>query len=670
MAEFRQNTIENCGEPEDPGGPYLAECYYEYVAFLDCSSDGTYSDPEIDMGKEAYGVISTYSAGGREMFGDTLGQKGFSPYEIKGTPYSEPIFVGLMSTDWHNWFFDNGRHFFNGEWHYAQNHNHFDYNFRYKMAKFFVRTKTWVTQEMLDNGWRCTPTPEDGSFPPAVTRDDWIRMGAECPPYYKLSACTDCQGQKQNLDDYFFEMKDGGEFNNTIIEYPLDSNKCYDLQKLQFGPRNQSNYARFGSMFMAGESLANEGTNYETSNDCLECKSNYILAISIDSAVNQYPGAASSLINEPNPFNTTIMYNAIAAGKMQIAYMKKDDPANQIFKGMWGNEFSYMGADGLCRRVTFFDRTLGNIQGCVPQFLAEWAKIYKDASGPQAGVIRYHNDGTSFFIHSSAFLSRSLSKDICDCKEAGGTVSRRTQIDCDQPDPRPSITGPSDAAVQVTKNNPTKGVTFSAAINTQGTNCSYTWYINGSAASQGQISSSGVITLTRTANINDNGAQVYIVVTNQGNTVTSRSAVLVVSDEPECLYCGEEVYTFTVDTYCFSNQAEANKLRVGPGRITLPTNEHKVGTRKMYAVPSMTSSQIKNRWWLIQGSGPNCSGRYTILRAKGTPIKEKWEDLPNSMKGIQQPSGDETFDRNYGIRNAGKTSTDAKADWPVDMNIM
>ena len=322
MASITEKTIKDCGGPGDPKGPFLAECIYEYICFLDCSADGSYSDGELSMGGncgEAAGSVLTYATGGP---GAGMHTHSFGGGQILGVPYSNAIFMGLMSDDWHAEFLDKHRNLLDGKWHNAQKHNLLPKKYRYKMAKAFMVTQTWITEEDVQAGWACKPIPEVTTID-KVTREDWIRMGFTCPPYYKLSPCTDCQGHTEDLSDHYFEMVDGNELTKFIIEMPINSQKCYDVEKLQGGgPRNRDNHSRCGTNWMSQQKLANEGTTFESQDDCSDCKANWMLAVAEDIWVDNNAGADPSLINAVTNMETEI-YQAVTAGHLAFYYVNK-----------------------------------------------------------------------------------------------------------------------------------------------------------------------------------------------------------------------------------------------------------------------------------------------------------------------------------------------------------
>lgn len=666
MAENKKNTIKNCGEPGgDPGGPYLAECIYEYIVFMDCSNDNTYSDPAISMGIETAGTVLTYASGGPD--GGGMYTHSFNDTFIRGTPYSVPIFMGLMSGEWHEWFFQNGRHLLDSTWQNAQMHNLLPFKHRYKMAKYFMSKKTWITQEDVDQNWRCKIVPDQTSLP-QVTVQDWARMGFECPPYYKLSSCTDCQGQtKENpIEETFFEMMDGNEFNNSIIEYPINSHDCYDLTKLPYGPRSQPDHYRSSKSWMSQHKVNEEGTVFETSNDCYECKENYLLAINKDEATDTFPGANASLINSTVGLET-IIYEAVSNGHLSFFYMYKDDVLNQNFYNANKDEFYYKPADGICRKACFYNPNIGGagVPPCPPTALANWAKIWRDPDG----VIRLHsNPALVKYLHANDFTgSSTIYASLCDCEDSGGTVSIATSAACAPPPEDPPIinSGPSNVSVKVSAITPTKKVTFNIDVNERGTACTYTWYRNGAQVQQG-----GLDSLTFDAGIGNNGDSIYVTISNEGNSIVSGTAKLIVTSAPECLFCDKKVYTTNVTVYCL-NQAEANTLKLSLGRMALPASKFKVGSKKMYGHPNTftRSASMKNKWWLVIGGMGACKKTYTLYKSGSKVSLEDWEDLSARMRGVKPPDANEYLENNYCLQNPGITATAAQRDFPPEMNI-
>ena len=62
MAEIKQPTVGDCGQPELPEGPYLTYCAYEYVAFYECRGSGAQQNNSATI--SPIGNIGTYTEGG------------------------------------------------------------------------------------------------------------------------------------------------------------------------------------------------------------------------------------------------------------------------------------------------------------------------------------------------------------------------------------------------------------------------------------------------------------------------------------------------------------------------------------------------------------------------------------------------------------------------------
>jgi len=675
MAIFEENEIKNCGEPPDPEGPFQCECFYEYAAFMDCSSDGTYVSLKDPMGKDATGYIGTYTANGPSAQPYTNGRYDFAYGDIVGTPYSKPHFLGLVSTDWHD-YFDKNRKYVDKEWWQDQPKNMFLYNYRYKLAKYIYLEEHWIDAEQLNQGWRCPDKPAGWPDVPArvpyTAKVDWERMfgPTPCPRYYKLTSCTDCMGQTDaSLKDIYLEFKDKRQLNVKILEYKKNTENCYDVTALQFGPRNFKNYFTLDLK----QEVGNADT-YAEWDKCQECRDPWVLAISQEVDRNFWQGARPTWINSINNWTGTSMFQAVAAGRLSIVLMDKKNIMNQVFRARWGDEFFYKDSNGACRHAVFYDSAKGAVGNppCSPTHLAYWAEIYADTGGAQAGTVRHHPNNPRY-IDSSQFANVAIWKDACACSAAGLSISRHAQVECNKPEPRPSTIGPQNIEIDVTKKNPTKNVTFSASVKTNGTRCTYIWFKNGISVSQGTMDTDGQISYTFNAGHDDDGTTIYFTIQNKGNNLSSRTAMLKVNKEPECLFCGRDVITFSAKVFCIKTQADANKLRKTLSRtIRMPSSS--TGTWRMYANPdtfpatAAEVSKINNKWWLKAGSFASCKGAYTMLKATNATI-EKWEDVSADLKGIDPTSKDETIDSDRCIQVPGKTAKDAGTDFYVDMNI-
>ena len=186
MAVIIQNTIKDCGKPGEVEGPYLASCIYEYVQFVDCSAGKTTTNLSRGMDENAYGTMETYSQG-TQMKG--MGTHTFNKGDIKGTPYSLPIFIGLLGGEWHDYFLEvppwkGGAQYVNTpQWHLAQNHNHLKFKHRWPMLKYIYKEEKWISKEEYEAGWRCPaqPVAPDGTYLPSMSTQQLVEAGVTCP---------------------------------------------------------------------------------------------------------------------------------------------------------------------------------------------------------------------------------------------------------------------------------------------------------------------------------------------------------------------------------------------------------------------------------------------------------------------------------------------------------
>jgi hypothetical protein len=653
MAEILKRTIKECKRPEDQvwGTAY---CKYEYVAFLDCSAGSlTAADTSIGM-VEAQGTIKTYNIAGKHTF-----QEG----EIIGTPYSKPIFMGLMSQEWSEEFDkEENKKYLNVPWEsennpgwvFADQHNFFDKQHRFHLAKYIINVPHVLADVDLKNpetgeevDWACPPTPEDFE-PPMITHADWTRLGYTCPPYYELKPCTDCNGQTQDLPTVYWEMADYTNVTPAIVRYPKintdNSYNCYTPKKLTSGPRGNDNYY---NIKLEEQTLAGDWTGQQS---CQDCKTDYVVAVASVSNIDSHGGADTALIDNILGSEVPIA-DAITKGKVAYMLMVKN-PANDTFINDQGYEFFYIGGNSNCYKATIMDPS--SYDGCIPQTLLNFTRWYKTLTSN--GAVIFNDD--SIYVHQSAFLNPYGT--ICDCESGGGWIGNGLSYDiCHPPDPVPVVNDIDDVILQLMKDQTTATAKFS--VTAAGIGLSYEWYKNGVSVLQGGSSS-----YSFSAGTKDNGAKIYCTVSNNnGKTkTTSNTATLIVNSSKKVMGDNEEVIAIRTKVYVVSRE-EWNNLRP----TKLPFDSHLKGTTWRW-VPAI--QHVKKKEWLFElvdfynqkfsvgGFAEDYSDGFVYFRVMSEETM-KWGDLSEALRQIDPEEGDFTEGEDYKLPGPSYPGIDVAA---------
>lgn len=671
MAIIPRNNIKNCGKPENVEGPYLASCVYEFIMFVDCSAGGTTADLRRFMDRNAKGTVLSYTLGAPMI----LGSRSLSFTDILGTPVSRPISMGLITSQWDDYFLGippwvggGGPELVNTpKWHLAQSHNNLFKKHRWPMMKYIYREDTFITKEELDQGWRCPSSPmaADGTYLPGMSSQDMVNIGIQCPGYYKLSSCVDCNGASDgDVEDVYFEMKDRTRLPaGKIIEYPIGSKNCLSPSLLTAGPKNDTNYNTITNELVT-TSINGLGTVFKEHDDCVACRENYILAVAKVDAVDTELFADPDFINSILGVENAIL-NAVVSHKIQFGFMLKGDPLNDAFYNAHGGAaFYYKAANGQCYKARFFDRATaaGNGIPCIPAQFGYWARYWVSASGI------FLLNSTAYWFHASSFATATYYDDECKCAASGGNIGTSDTYDkCYPPDGPPTIISqPENVSIKVSSKAPSGNASFSITVTPPAvstTPIEYQWYYNGVA-----IPGARANTLTKLVKIehnhdpaNNEPSEVYCIVSNNNGKTTIRSstAFIFVTKTPFILWPGRTVFLATAEIYCL-DRAELGSLKsttpiIGTTNLATPEKTGSDLTRRVYLNPddfdvydsNLRASDIEGKYWIRKGSGGLCTGSswrvYKII--SGSVTEEKWEtDVPMSLKGTRPGSLDERVD--------------------------
>lgn len=697
MAEIYRPNIKNCGEPGNVTGPYLGSCIYEFALFIDCSAGGTTPNKTQFMDTNCKGKINTYAAGApmNSMYTHT-----FSFVDIEGTPYSNPIFMGLMSEDWMAYFLDippwrGGSRFVSTlsnkkKWQPANTHSHFKFKHRFILMKYLYREDHWITPELLESTgghWSCPqqPVAKDGTYLPGPTAADLTAVGVTCPNYYKLTACKDCLGKTGNQkanDILLFEMQDHSRFDprwKTIV-YPKGSKNCYEPNLLAVGPKNDSNYNTVDDEMII-TSAAQKGKTYESEDSCDDCRENYLIAWAkadaIDTDLFADPDFVNSIAGVENNLLAAVQRGELANG-IQFAYMEKGIAVNDaLYKETIGNSFYFVSSlNGHCYKARFWDRKIGaDAAGCMPVQLDHWTHYWYKNKMIYNPNLSYWVSATS--VPRNATGEFALWTDACDCEKIGkGKIGNGDLYkNCYPPDPNPVITKhPEDKNVEVSTKNPTKSVTFS--VTATGIDLTYQWYLNGVAVPL-QTANTFTFDADLSKNHNPSIGKPYflycVVSNNKGATmVASNTANLYVTRGPYILFPGRTVYLAQVDIYCL-NKADLLKMKVknlfGQTSFRLPDGVIATsGSKMVYFDPDdfpvtgttgvlggfpISASSLEGKYWIRRGSDPRgCNGhQWTMWKIQKGVTTAKWggngqrSELPPPMRGVNAASAimDESY---------------------------
>ena len=695
MAEIKQPTVDDCGEPEVPKGPYVTYCAYEYIAFYNCRGAGGAQSDQSTI--NPLGSVATYTSGGN---GTSTGNVGLR--NITGTYNGNPIsllFMGVLSSGWTDYFIDPNQagQGLVGKWFAVPQHNFLSNRSHIKMAKYIHLEMHVLSQEDLygegndaiegNEIWECPAQPQfqtvissDGNsitdgMPASPNANDF---GQDvCPKYYKLSSCTDCSGNTDTeLEDKIFEIIDRKSptvNNKPIIEYPENSNDCYEWTAIL--PNNEKDIL-----------TATQETGFSSHNDCDECRRDYwVVVISPVKAPETWLPVSAQWLPQfavSNRLDGRLdgqtaqnIAQGVAQGMMAFRRMSKSDILNQVFVNANGPEFVYQASNGVCYRALILDASK-----CMDSLITEWTYYTGNtrASSPH-------------YVHSTAFTtSQGLYKGndaVCDCEKDAGDIGRNESLRCKMVDgPGPVIDvdiTPPRVLIEVDSN--TEGVTpqsLTFTIQATGNNLTYKWYRVSNAGSQQIGGNSPTVTFSRAYSTSENhdGVSVFNYVycevsnNNGATTATSSNAIINVSKIPIKLYPdGTKVRIANVEIYCLS-QTQAKQMRrqgfFGGNKIHTPSGAglKSLGVvQQRYIKPEhydgKTNADFLNKWY-IQGGDSLCSKRYTIYKIKSIRTIN-WENLsPDPHKGQKNPNDDELDLPEFQIPSTGYTD----AEWELISN--
>jgi hypothetical protein len=620
---------------------------------------------------------------------DAAGRSAWKPEQILGTPYSKAYLLGLVGSDWHDFFLNIppwfGAKFVNTpNWLNAQTHNFFPWKHRYKLLKWLYK-ETWeISEEEMKEGWTCPEYPEANPAPvPEVDPIALAKAGIKCPYYYKASSCVDCTGwfdPKQR--DLFFETRDGNPLSELIVEYPKRSKQCLELEKLNLGPRNNQNIHTLRLISMS-QSIKNDKTSGFTSYvDCTQCRENYWIAIApvhkVAANIHADPVAINSIDPAKGPAGVeALIANQVAAGNVAYRRMFKDNGVNTAFYnrlGKGGNPFYYLVGD-TCYVACFYDPNIGHVDvggvACTPPQLSAWSQYIAGAGGAMT-----FNAGVYQTIHSTTF-SRPLWEDPdgpCECeKAAGGSGAAnggkypigkfgKYYNKCYPPDPIPNVNCdkvPKDVSLEVSTATPTTTHTFSVTVQNAGAipSLKYQWYLDGTAIPEtGTGSTRRVFTLTN-IDLSYNKKRVHCVISSSGGSVKCGPCTLIVNHTKHKIHPDDKkVFLANSEAFC-CDQSDLLKLwkkGLFLGYSILPPDGRvdSTGFARVYLDPGQydpekaDASDFEGHYWIFPGNTHFCSGgtgaMFTIVKITRVVV-EKWEDVPVGLKGVQ-PNGDESRD--------------------------
>ena len=690
MAEIKQPTVGDCGQPELPEGPYLTYCAYEYVAFYECRGSGAQQNNSATI--SPIGNIGTYTEGGDGTSSGSVGFKDVS-YTYAGNPIAI-AYMGKLSSGWTDYFVDITavNQGFVGQWFAAPQHNYLTNRGHIKIAKYIHVEVHVISKEDLygeneaEEGneiWECpnepqfsgaiTPNNQDGGVDisdgaATISAPEASDFGQDvCPKYFQLDPCVDCNGETDpELSSFIFEIQGGNKHivtnNATIIEYPDESNNCYSFTEIQ--PQNQQ-----------GILPRNQNQGYDTFFDCDECKKDYWIVIispvsaidaSLPTSLTWVPSFAVNIprvpIGQVPPNNVLTQQiniaSALDTGNMSFFRMDKADQANRAFvQQLRGrdnpNEFVYKGQDGICRRAYIADPA-----DCTSSKLDEWTHWkYNTSSGRADRSDDPHYITTNQIVFGAQGVFYDNDR-VCECLDRNGTVGPTNEKNCNPP---PTITKHPEA-VEIDlctndENDKDISLTFTvqATPANPGDNLEYKWFRSYQGRTTPLNSNTNTVTFTKKYALSQghDGRNVnhfvYCEVSNNGGTpVRSGLAPIFINKTPCKLYDdGTDVRLVFVHVWCLS-QKEADTMKVQlaiatniktPEQANLPS----VGKASKYIDPNAfdPNETYVGKYYIQQNGEARCNGKqYTIYKVY--QIKTiKWENLGKALKGVQNPATDD-----------------------------
>ena len=693
MAEIKQPTVNNCGEPELPEGPYITYCGYEYVAFYECRGSGGAGNASTVF---PIGQIGTYSGGGNGTANGSVVYKDISPSAgadgvVRGYA-GNPIaiaYVGKVGAGWMDYFvsLEAVNQGFVGQWFAAAPHNYLTNRYHIKIAKYIHIEMHVLSKEDLygDNEpeegneiWECPSYPqfsnsivpnnqngqiegveidEDATIPLPQVHD----FGQDvCPKYFQIDPCVDCAGNTDpDLSSMIFEIQDRKHIvdnNQTIIEYPNDSHQCYSWTQIL--PQNQQ-----------GILPRSQLQGYAAFDDCDECKRDYwVVIISPVNAVDFFrpnsltwaPSFAVSIPPGGNQAREADISMAVNAGKMTFRRMDKSDANNQAFVTQLRDrnnphELIYLGQDGVCYRAYVADPS-----ECLAPALSEWTHWTYNARFSRAT-----RDDDPVYIHSATLTVGAKSvfyeddpedKPICDCLDKNGTVGITNETNCNPP---PTITKhPEEVEIELcTQDENVKDISLTYTVQAKGDNLEYKWFRSYQTGVTQLNSNTNTVTFTRKYQLSEShdgnnvNHFVYCEVSNGGGTpVRSKAARIIINKTPCKLHDDDEpTRLVTVKVWCLS-QAQANSmLKTGavrgvktPEQASLPTTT----THSKYIDPDLYDANAGDSYYVgkyyIQTGGEGACGGADHVVYKVTSIRVMpWKDVGNAFKGVSNPANDD-----------------------------
>ena len=691
MAEIKQPTVDDCGQPELPEGPYITYCAYEYIAFYECRGSGAQQNNSATI--SPIGNIGTYTEGGDGTSSGSVGFKNVS-YTYAGNPIAV-AYMGKLSSGWTDYFVDINtvNQGFVGQWFAAPQHNYLTNRGHIKIAKYIHVEAHTISKEDLygenepEEGneiWEC---PNEPQFNGAVTPNNQdggvdITMGTipapeahdfgqdVCPKYFQLDPCVDCNGETDpELSSFIFEIQGGNKNivtnNATIIEYPDESNNCYSFTEIQ--PQNQQ-----------GILPRNQNQGYDTFFDCDECKKEYWIVIispvsaidaSLPTSLTWVPTFAVNIprvpIGQVPPNNVLLQQiniaQALDSGNMSFFRMDKANQANRAFvQQLRGrdnpNEFVYKGQDGICRRGYIADPA-----NCTSSKLDEWTHWKYNTSSGRAE----RSDDPHYITSSQITLGAQgvfYNDDrVCECLDQNGTVGPTNEKNCNPP---PTITKhPEPVKIELSRKNEQSGKQFSLTFTVQATpanpgdNLQYKWFRSHQTGVTQLNSNTNTVTFSRGYKLSEghDGINVnhfvYCEVSNDGGTpVRSQAAPIEIVRVPHKRYDDDKpTRLVTVKVWCLS-QRQANSMKAGGIVAGIKTPEN-AGLRvsavqTKYIDPDQYDANAGDNYYIgkyfiqTQGEGA-CRGAdhvvYKVTSIRVTP----WENVSNAFKGVSNPANDD-----------------------------
>ena len=684
MAEIKQPTVDDCGQPELPEGPYITYCAYEYIAFYECRGSGAQQNNSATI--SPIGNIGTYTEGGDGTSSGSVGFKNVS-YTYAGNPIAV-AYMGKLSSGWTDYFVDINtvNQGFVGQWFAAPQHNYLTNRGHIKIAKYIHVEAHTISKEDLygenepEEGneiWEC---PNEPQFNGAVTPNNQdggvdITMGTipapeahdfgqdVCPKYFQLDPCVDCNGETDpELSSFIFEIQGGNKNivtnNATIIEYPDESNNCYSFTEIQ--PQNQQ-----------GILPRNQNQGYDTFFDCDECKKDYWIVIispvsaidfALPTSLTWVPTFAANIprvpIGQVPPNNVLTQQiniaSALDTGNMSFFRMDKANQANRAFvQQLRGrdnpNEFVYKGQDGICRRAYIADPA-----NCTSSKLDEWTHWKYNTSSGRAE----RSDDPHYITSSQITLGAQgvfYNDDrVCECLDQNGTVGPTNEKNCNPP---PTITKhPEEVEIELcTQDENVKDISLTYTVQAKGDNLQYKWFRSYQTGVTQLNSNTNTVTFTRKYQLseghdgNNVNHFVYCEVSNGGGTpVRSKAARIIINKTPCKLHDDDEPTRLVfVHVWCLS-QKEADTMKVQrafatniktPEQANLPS----VGKASKYIDPNAfdPNETYVGKYYIQQNGEARWNGKqYTIYKVYQIRTMP-WKNIPKTMKGVQNPATDD-----------------------------